>query len=79
MTQSNPALQLFRDLFDDLRDPNFVWQLVALAACVGVAVALLARRLVPSVGSIPAVRRPWCQWNRSASGATRPVTITVSP
>lgn len=37
MTQSNPALQLFRDLFDDLRDPNFVWQVVALAACVGAA------------------------------------------
>ena len=37
MTQSNPALQLFRDLFDDLRDPNFVWQVLALAACVGAA------------------------------------------
>ncbi len=37
MTQSNPALQLFRDLFDDLRDPNFVWQVAALAACVGAA------------------------------------------
>ncbi|MGV0951986.1 MAG: mechanosensitive ion channel protein MscS, partial [Azonexus sp.] len=37
MTQKNPALQLFRDLVDDLGDPNFVWQLVALAACVGVA------------------------------------------
>ena len=37
MTQSNQALQLFRDLIDDLRDPNFVWQVVALAACVGAA------------------------------------------
>lgn len=37
MTQKNPALQLFRDLVDDLSDPNFVWQVVALAACVGVA------------------------------------------
>jgi small-conductance mechanosensitive channel len=37
MTQKNPALQLFRDLVDDLGDPNFVWQLVALAVCVGVA------------------------------------------
>mgnify|MGYP000971203363 FL=1 len=35
--QHNEALQLFRDLVDDLRDPNFVWQLVALAACIGAA------------------------------------------
>lgn len=35
--QHHEALQLFRDLVDDLRDPNFVWQLVALAACVGAA------------------------------------------
>jgi hypothetical protein len=35
MTQKNPALKLFRDLVDDLSDPNFVWQVVALAACVG--------------------------------------------
>ena len=37
MTQSNPALQLFRDLFDDLRDPNFVWQVLALGAVAPVA------------------------------------------
>ena len=35
--QHNEALQLFRELVDDFRDPNFVWQLVALAACVGAA------------------------------------------
>jgi len=35
--QQSEALQLFRDLVDDLRDPNFVWQLVALAACLGAA------------------------------------------
>ena len=35
--QHNEALQLFRDLVDDLRDPNFVWQVVTLAACVGAA------------------------------------------
>ena len=35
--QHSEALQLFRDLVDDLRDPNFVWQLVALAACLGAA------------------------------------------
>ncbi|MBL8431852.1 MAG: mechanosensitive ion channel [Dechloromonas sp.] len=35
--QHNEALTLFRDLVDDLRDPNFVWQVVTLAACVGAA------------------------------------------
>lgn len=35
--QQNEVLQLFRDLVDDLRDPNFVWQLVALAACLAAA------------------------------------------
>ena len=35
--QQNEALQLFRDLVDDFRDPNFVWQLVVLGACLGVA------------------------------------------
>ena len=35
--QQNEALQLFRDLVDDFRDPNFAWQLVALAACLGAA------------------------------------------
>jgi small-conductance mechanosensitive channel len=33
--QHNEALQLFRELAADFRDPNFVWQLVALAACIG--------------------------------------------
>lgn len=33
--QHNEALQLLRELVSDFRDPNFVWQLVALAACVG--------------------------------------------
>jgi small-conductance mechanosensitive channel len=33
--QQNEALQFFRELVDDFRDPNFVWQIVALAACVG--------------------------------------------
>jgi small-conductance mechanosensitive channel len=37
MTQHNQALQLFRDLVEDLRDPNFVWQLVALAVGIGAA------------------------------------------
>jgi small-conductance mechanosensitive channel len=33
--QHNEVLQLLRELVADFRDPNFVWQLVALAACVG--------------------------------------------
>ncbi len=35
--QQNEVLQLFRDLVDDFRDPDFVWQLVALAACLAAA------------------------------------------
>ena len=37
MTERNPALTLFRNLLEDVRDPNFIWQLLALAACLGVA------------------------------------------
>lgn len=35
--QHSEALQLLRELVDDFRDPNFVWQIVALAACIGAA------------------------------------------
>lgn len=37
-----PALQLFNDLWSDLRDPGFIWQVVALIVCLGLA-SLLAR------------------------------------
>ena len=37
MTDRYPALTLFRNLLEDVRDPNFIWQLLALAACLGVA------------------------------------------
>lgn len=37
MSQKNPALQLFRDIVDDIRDPDFIWQIVALAACLAAA------------------------------------------
>jgi len=37
MTQKNPALQLFRDILADVRDPDFIWQVLALAACLGTA------------------------------------------
>jgi small-conductance mechanosensitive channel len=37
MTQNNQALQLIKDLLDDFRDPNFVWQLAAILACLVLA------------------------------------------
>lgn len=36
------ALKLLGDLWSDLRDPNFVWQVLALLVCLGLA-ALVAR------------------------------------
>lgn len=42
MTQKNPALQLFNDLWQDVRDPDFIWQVLALVVCLGVA-SLFAR------------------------------------
>ena len=40
MSQKNPALQLFNDLWSDVNDPNFIWQVLALLACLGVALLL---------------------------------------
>ena len=37
MSQKNPALKLVRDLLEDVSDPNFIWQVVALVACLGTA------------------------------------------
>ncbi|MFZ2269708.1 MAG: mechanosensitive ion channel domain-containing protein [Azonexus sp.] len=37
MTQKNPALQLFNDIWADLSDPDFIWQVVALIGCLAVA------------------------------------------
>jgi len=37
MTPKNPALQLFVDIWADLSDPNFIWQVVALIACLALA------------------------------------------
>jgi len=42
MSQKNPALQLFNDIWADVSDPNFIWQVLALIACLGSAY-LLAR------------------------------------
>lgn len=41
MSQASEALKLFNDLWDDVQDPNFIWQVVALLACMGAA-ALIA-------------------------------------
>lgn len=37
MREKSPALRLINDLLADFRDPDFVWQVVALVACIGVA------------------------------------------
>ena len=34
MRQKNPALQLFNDLWADVSDPNFIWQVLALLLCL---------------------------------------------
>jgi len=41
MSEKSQALRLINDLLTDFRDPDFVWQVVALVACVGLA-ALIA-------------------------------------
>ena len=38
--QKNPALQLFNDLWSDINEPNFIWQVLALIGCLIVAYAL---------------------------------------
>ena len=42
MSQKNPALQLFNDLWADVNEANFIWQVAALLACLGLA-AVIAR------------------------------------
>lgn len=37
MSQKSPALRLINDLLADFRDPDFIWQVVALVACLGLA------------------------------------------
>lgn len=37
MSQKSPALRLINDLLADFRDPDFIWQVVALGACLGLA------------------------------------------
>ncbi len=38
--QKDPALQLFNDLWSDIDEPNFIWQVLALIGCLGVAYAV---------------------------------------
>ncbi len=35
--QKDPALQLITDLWSDVSDPHFIWQVLALLACLGIA------------------------------------------
>jgi small-conductance mechanosensitive channel len=37
MTRKNPALAFISDLWADISDPNFIWQVVALLFCLGSA------------------------------------------
>ena len=37
MSQKNPALKLINDLWADVSDPNFIWQLGTLAVCLVLA------------------------------------------
>lgn len=42
MSQKNPALKLITDIWSDVSDPHFIWQVVALLVCLGAA-SLFAR------------------------------------
>jgi len=42
MSQKSPALQLFNDIWQDVNDPNFIWQVLALIACLGAAFLIAA-------------------------------------
>ena len=42
MSEKSQALRLINDLLSDVRDPDFIWQVVALVACIGLAL-LVAR------------------------------------
>ncbi|HLO63971.1 MAG TPA: mechanosensitive ion channel domain-containing protein [Azonexus sp.] len=42
MNEKSQALRLINDLLADVRDPGFIWQVVALVACIGSAL-LIAR------------------------------------
>ena len=42
MSQKNPALKLITDIWSDVSDPHFIWQVLALLVCLGAA-SLFAR------------------------------------
>jgi small-conductance mechanosensitive channel len=42
MSEKNQALRLINDLVADFRNPDFVWQVVALVACIGLAALIAA-------------------------------------
>jgi len=37
MTQKQPALKFLQALWQDVSDPNFIWEVAALAICLGAA------------------------------------------
>ena len=40
MSQASQALKLFNDLWADVQDPNFIWQVGALLVCLGAALQI---------------------------------------
>ena len=42
MSEKSQALRLINDLLADFRDPDFVWQVVALLACIGLTALIAA-------------------------------------
>ncbi|AXS79305.1 mechanosensitive ion channel family protein [Dechloromonas sp. HYN0024] len=40
MREKSPALRLINDLLADFSDPGFIWQVVALVTCIGLAVLI---------------------------------------
>ncbi|MBS1143280.1 MAG: MscS Mechanosensitive ion channel [Proteobacteria bacterium] len=42
MSERSQALRLINDLLSDFRDPDFVWQVVALIGCIGLAALIAA-------------------------------------
>jgi small-conductance mechanosensitive channel len=40
MSEKSQALRLITDLLADFRDPNFIWQVVALVGCIGLAMLI---------------------------------------
>ena len=60
MRQKNPALQFLNELWADVSDPDFIWQVVALVVCVALAWAVAhawKRRLEAQPGRLTAASK----------------------